>query len=297
VRCPACQCDVSPKDGLCPVCDKQLTEPMSGQPRATPRTDEAKRLLERLHWDVSKVPFCRILASLEQSETESDARAEENTRWQNEIQHLRNTAEFREERITELERKACEFYITPEKIMVMASPEAVQQARRDAAAKTISLESENAKLAERIAELEAEVAKTNKWRERLKSDLHRSRNDLANANEYSRELLAENAKLREALDNSAENALLKWLDENAAELVAESYPIADTGDYSGAWVVYQHEGYPGGTPKRIAMGWGETPADAIKDAQRGPDDPDEMDYVPPEHREGIQALAGKEEGQ
>lgn len=79
-------------------------------------------------------------------------------------------------------------------------------------------------------------------------------------------------------------SLLEWLDENACELVAETYPIADTGDYDGAWVVYQHEGYPGGTPKRIAMGWGQTPAAAIEDAQRGPEDPEKMDYVPPDCR-------------
>lgn len=80
------------------------------------------------------------------------------------------------------------------------------------------------------------------------------------------------------------SSLLEWLDDNACELIAETYPIADTGDYDGAWVVYQHEGYPGGTPKRTAMGWGQTPYAAIEDARRGPEDPEKMDYVPPEFR-------------
>jgi hypothetical protein len=104
-----------------------------------------------------------------------------------------------------------------------------------------------------------------------------------NENEADKPTLTENFLSSDGAPCSV-SSLLEWLDENACELVAETCPIADTGDYDGAWVVYQHEGYPGGTPKRIAMGWGRTPASAIEDAQRGPEDPEKMDYVPPDCR-------------
>ena len=77
--------------------------------------------------------------------------------------------------------------------------------------------------------------------------------------------------------------LLCWLEENAAELVAESHAIADTGDFSTAWVCYGHHGYPGGKPKRVPIGYGNTPAQAIRDAMLMLDYPDKWTHVPSLH--------------
>lgn len=85
--------------------------------------------------------------------------------------------------------------------------------------------------------------------------------------------------------DAAACSALSWLDENASELIAETWPIADTGDHDSQWVVYQHEGYPGGAPKRIAIGWGQTPLAAIQDAMKGPGDSTKVGYIPPEFRE------------
>lgn len=74
--------------------------------------------------------------------------------------------------------------------------------------------------------------------------------------------------------------LLGWLGENAAELVAESHAIADTGDFSTTWVCYEHHGYPGGKPKRVPIGYGDTPAQAIRDAMLMLDSPDKWTHVP-----------------
>ena len=74
--------------------------------------------------------------------------------------------------------------------------------------------------------------------------------------------------------------LLCWLDENAAELIAESHAIADTGDFSTTWVCYEHHGYPGGKPKRVPIGYGNTPAQAIRDAMLLLDHPDKWTHLP-----------------
>lgn len=84
------------------------------------------------------------------------------------------------------------------------------------------------------------------------------------------------------------SSLLEWLDDHACELVAESYPIADTGDYDGAWVIYDEpspvNSINRSSKPRQPMGWGRTPAEAIRDAMKGADDPTKYDYVPPEYR-------------
>lgn len=81
--------------------------------------------------------------------------------------------------------------------------------------------------------------------------------------------------------------LLCWLEENAAELVAESHAIADTGDYSTTWVCYEHHGN-GGKPKRVPIGYGNTPAQAIRDAMLMLDDPRKWTHVPSLHNSKAQ---------
>ena len=92
------------------------------------------------------------------------------------------------------------------------------------------------------------------------------------------------------------SSLLDWLDDNACELVAESYPIADTGDYDGAWVVYNEpspvNAINRSSKPRQPMGWGRTPAAAIRDAMKGPEDPTKYDYVPPEFRHNDEPMRG-----
>ena len=83
--------------------------------------------------------------------------------------------------------------------------------------------------------------------------------------------------------------LLCWLEENAAELVAESHAIADTGDFSTVWVCYGHHGYPGGKPKRVPIGYGNTPAQAIRDAMLMLDHPDKWTHVPSLHNKSDSA--------
>ena len=56
---------------------------------------------------------------------------------------------------------------------------------------------------------------------------------------------------------------LKLIEENAWDLRCESYPLADTGDYSVQWVIYEH--YFGKDSK--AIGYGETPLKALSDAE------------------------------
>ena len=92
-------------------------------------------------------------------------------------------------------------------------------------------------------------------------------------------------KADDRLPPATGSALLEWLDNNAAELVVESWPIADTGDYDSAWAVYE-ETIDGAVSrsKREAMGWGKTPAEAIRDAMKSEDDPTKYNYVPPEFR-------------
>ena len=89
----------------------------------------------------------------------------------------------------------------------------------------------------------------------------------------------------EALPPTTGSDLLEWLDNNAAELVVESWAIADTGDHDSAWAVYE-ETIDGAVSrsKRETMGWGKTPAEAIRDAMKGEDDPTKYNYVPPEFR-------------
>lgn len=89
----------------------------------------------------------------------------------------------------------------------------------------------------------------------------------------------------EALPPITGSDLLEWLDEHACELVMESWAIADTGDYDSAWVVYDEPSPINRSSKpRQPMGWGRTPAAAIRDAMKGEDDPTKYNYVPPEFR-------------
>lgn len=78
-------------------------------------------------------------------------------------------------------------------------------------------------------------------------------------------------------------SLLKWLDDNAAQLTVESWAIADTGDYDHHWAVYESLP-PKGLDKRTALGIGSTPALAIEDAMKDDDDPTKYSYIPPEFR-------------
>jgi len=86
------------------------------------------------------------------------------------------------------------------------------------------------------------------------------------------------------------SSLLEWLDENAAELVVETYAIADTGDYGHHWCVYEQLAAPKSRDTRKAMGWGTTPKAALEDAMKGPDDPTKYDYIPPEFRHNDKIL-------
>ena len=88
--------------------------------------------------------------------------------------------------------------------------------------------------------------------------------------------------------------LLCWLEENAAELVAESHAIADTGDFSTTWVVYEHHGYPGGKPKRVPLGYGNTPAQAIIDAMLLLDNPGKWTHIPSLHNDQGQTRSSHE---
>ena len=73
--------------------------------------------------------------------------------------------------------------------------------------------------------------------------------------------------------------LFDWLDEEASELVCETWAIADTGDYDSQWVVYEEYG-----KRRKAIGWGSTPDKAIQDAMKDSEDPTKYNYIPPEYR-------------
>ena len=64
------------------------------------------------------------------------------------------------------------------------------------------------------------------------------------------------------------------------QLKQHSTVVADTGDFSTTWVVYEHHGYPGGKPKRVPVGYGYTPAQAIRDAMLMRDDPAKWTHVP-----------------
>lgn len=72
--------------------------------------------------------------------------------------------------------------------------------------------------------------------------------------------------------------MFEWLEEHATGVVAETHSIADTGDYSVQWVVYNCE------PKPEAIGWGDTAEEAIRDAMKDPEDPTKYNYIPPEYR-------------
>ncbi len=88
------------------------------------------------------------------------------------------------------------------------------------------------------------------------------------------------------------SSLLEWLGDNACELISESYAIADTGDYDGAWVVYDKERDANKKGRnREPIGWGDSPEAAIRDAMKGEDDPTKYNYVPPQYRQNIKSAA------
>lgn len=95
------------------------------------------------------------------------------------------------------------------------------------------------------------------------------------------ELAAKDARITE-LEAYLEH--LEWADDNVAEIVCESSPIADSGDYDSCWVVYEHHGQSFADPKRVAIGWGETVIQAIQDARKDGEDPTKLSYIPPEFR-------------
>ena len=85
---------------------------MSDQPRPTPIANELTKSLIDIFAEYAKGKICiedvkfgfiSEISKIRKLENESDAREETNARLVDEIQHLRNVAEFREERIRELE--------------------------------------------------------------------------------------------------------------------------------------------------------------------------------------------------
>lgn len=86
---------------------------------------------------------------------------------------------------------------------------------------------------------------------------------------------------------------MDWLEDNADTLTYESWQIADTGDYGGAWMVYTTNGNPNIKP--TLLGHGDSPLAALVDAMKGDDDPTKMDFVPLEFR-GVEDEGPRDEG-
>jgi hypothetical protein len=70
-------------------------------------------------------------------------------------------------------------------------------------------------------------------------------------------------------------SLLDWADENIAQMEYQTYPIADTGDYSETYEVRDHYG---------RASWGNSYREALEQAKMDDNDPRRMDYVPEEFR-------------
>jgi DNA-binding FrmR family transcriptional regulator len=87
-----------------------------------------------------------------------------------------------ERELADANRRACEYYLTDESVMVMESPDAVREARRKAAKRMIDMERELADMTKQIDPYEREAAKAaiNVLKRQL-ADMTKQRNTLTEA--------------------------------------------------------------------------------------------------------------------